>query len=416
MAVTGKDQAPRQLRSWVGRFAREASTEEQLQRFVDVVDRQIMAEIPAIADDPVLAGDLHLSTRHQWLSFLGMLGHTEHRLVLPPQAVDLAHSLARRGLDVGVLLKVYLAAHRGVFEHLGNVVDLLGEEEPPGDEVLRFLWSRADLWMDDSVEALIESFYEERQRLHEGAVARRAEMIDGILGGEEVTTDEASRDLGHPLSQWQTAYVVWTTLADGGNQLRPAASDVARALGGRQTLTSAVGTRDLWCWTATTSAPDEGLLADLATVLDQRDVHVAVGISARGVEGFRRSHREARAAQHLALRARTTPRILRYRDVELLCLAMESRDLLEGMVLREVGPLCGEEGSKAQIRETVLTYLDNRMNVDATAGALFIHPNTVRYRLGRAEEHLGHSLNVGAARVQLALQYVSLIGAPTPRD
>jgi hypothetical protein len=412
MAVTGQDQTHQVFRAWVERFAREASTEEQLQRFIDVVDRAITAEIPAIADDPVLVGDLHLSTRHQWLSFLSMLGHPEHRLVLPPQAVDLAHSLARRGLDVGVLLKVYLAAHRGVFEHLGEVVDRLGEGEPTGDEVLRFLWRRADLWMDDSVEALIESFYEERQRLHEGAVARRAEMIDTLLGGAEVTTEEASRNLGHPLSQWQTAYVVWTTLAEGAERLRPAASDVARALGGRHTLTSAVGTRDLWCWTATSSAPDEADLTELAATLDDRDVHLAVGVTARGVEGFRRSHREARAAQHVALQARTTPRILRYRDVELLCLAMERRDLLEGMVQREVGPLCGEDGSKTQIRETVLTYLTNRMNVEATAAALFIHPNTVRYRLGRAEEHLGHPLTVGAAQVQLALQYVDLIGSP----
>jgi hypothetical protein len=96
------------------------------------------------------------------------------------------------------------------------------------------------------------------------------------------------RNLGHPLSQWQTAYVVWTALADGAERLCPAASDVARALGGRQTLTSAVGTRDLWCWTATSSAGDDGDLTELAAALDHRDVHVAVDVSARGVEGFNR--------------------------------------------------------------------------------------------------------------------------------
>ena len=45
-----------------------------------------------------------------------------------------------------------------------------------------------------------------------------------------------------------------------------------------------------------------------------------------------------------------------------------------------------------ELRRTLVTYLAHRQNVNATAAALFVHPNTVRYRLGRAGEVLGDDL------------------------
>jgi hypothetical protein len=325
-----------------------------LQSFVDVVDRAIMAEIPAISDDPVLAGDLHLSTRHRWMSFLSMLGHPEHRLVLPPRAVDLAHSLARHRLDVGVLLKVYLAAHRGVFEHLGDVMDRLGEEEPTCDEVLRFLWSRVDLWMEGSVEALIESFYEERQRLHEGAVARRAEIIDTLLGGEEVTAEEVTAEEVTAEEVTATSVIPYRSgrpRTSSGPRSRTAPSGSAprhRTSRGR----SVAGRPSPRPWAQGTCGvgPPPPARATTATSRSWPPPWTIGTCTSRSTSPPAASRasigrREARAAQHVVLQARTTPRIVRDRDVELLCLAMERRDLLEGMIQREVGPPRGEDGT-----------------------------------------------------------------------
>ncbi|WP_324609620.1 helix-turn-helix domain-containing protein [Streptomyces sp. WM6386] len=46
-----------------------------------------------------------------------------------------------------------------------------------------------------------------------------------------------------------------------------------------------------------------------------------------------------------------------------------------------------------QLALTALTYLDNGRRLDQTAAALFTHPNTVRYRLGRLREITAGSLN-----------------------
>jgi DNA-binding PucR family transcriptional regulator len=55
--------------------------------------------------------------------------------------------------------------------------------------------------------------------------------------------------------------------------------------------------------------------------------------------------------------------------------------------------------------ETVVSYLDGGRALEATARALFVHTNTVRYRLRRAAELCGHAPTEsrGAFTIQLAL-------------
>ncbi len=64
------------------------------------------------------------------------------------------------------------------------------------------------------------------------------------------------------------------------------------------------------------------------------------------------------------------------------------------------------------IRETVLAYIESGLNAEATAQGLFVHKNTVRYRLGKAEELLGHSLSQRIAYLEVALRHASMFGPP----
>jgi hypothetical protein len=63
----------------------------------------------------------------------------------------------------------------------------------------------------------------------------------------------------------------------------------------------------------------------------------------------------------------------------------------------------GEAGEA--VRETVTTYLANGASIEATARALFLHPNTVRYRLKKAVETSGVLLTEarGAFTMQVAV-------------
>ena len=123
------------------------------------------------------------------------------------------------------------------------------------------------------------------------------------------------------------------------------------------------------------------------------------------------THAEAVAAQRLALSAVPASPLIRYADVELLCLLSGQEALTRRMVEREIGPLAGADKNLALVRETVLTYLKT-LNVEATAEQLFVHKNTVRYRIARAEELLGHPLSERSTQVELALRWVACFGNP----
>ncbi|WP_406516469.1 PucR family transcriptional regulator [Streptomyces sp. NBC_00134] len=401
------------MTAWAKNFGKKASQDTLVDSFADRINAVILEQVPEIADDPVLVQDLHSSTRAEWREFVASLSE-DHRLVRPGQGSDLARTLARRGLDLGILLKVYRVAQQSVFQFLTEVIDGASEDAPARDEILVFLWGLGGQWMADAVETLIETYYEERQRLRDDAVIRRAETIEALLGDAPPSADDATRLLGHPLSYWQTAYVVRAPEAGSSTTeaMLDVANAVAQALGTSRPLTMVAGSRDLWCWVATPHEPDLAQLPGLASALQQAGMQAAIGRPGPGIQGFRASHAEARAAENLALKAAHGRALVRYDEEELLVLVSAQETLMRRMVAREVGQLCGADKNLALLRETVLAYLTT-LNIETTAERLFVHKNTVRYRIARAEELLGHPLSQRSTQVELALRWVSLFGAPS---
>ena len=68
-------------------------------------------------------------------------------------------------------------------------------------------------------------------------------------------------------------------------------------------------------------------------------------------------------------------------------------------------PLAG--GGHAPLLQTATAYLESGGSLEATARVLFVHPNTVRYRLGRISDVTGYDLTTPreawAVRIALAL-------------
>ena len=58
---------------------------------------------------------------------------------------------------------------------------------------------------------------------------------------------------------------------------------------------------------------------------------------------------------------------------------------------------------------TLWSYLDNGRSLEATARELFVHPNTVRYRLKRVSEVIGWDAT--GAREALILQAALILGS-----
>lgn len=66
---------------------------------------------------------------------------------------------------------------------------------------------------------------------------------------------------------------------------------------------------------------------------------------------------------------------------------------------------------ETSLLDTLITYLASEQNVGLTADALFVHPNTVRYRLTRIEETLGTSIASAPTVANLVLAlYPEILG------
>jgi len=55
------------------------------------------------------------------------------------------------------------------------------------------------------------------------------------------------------------------------------------------------------------------------------------------------------------------------------------------------------------VRAALVEYFARDQDVNAAAAALHVHPNTLRYRLGRVETLLGRSLKAPATIAELTL-------------
>lgn len=135
---------------------------------------------------------------------------------------------------------------------------------------------------------------------------------------------------------------------------------------------------------------------------------VVVGPPAADLAGASRSAAEALAAHAVARAWPRAPRPVHAR--ELLperVLAGES-----GAAARLVAEALTPLGHDASLRETLATYLELTGSIEGTARALFVHSNTVRYRLRRIEELTRRSAT--DPRDALALRLALMLGRLAP--
>lgn len=97
----------------------------------------------------------------------------------------------------------------------------------------------------------------------------------------------------------------------------------------------------------------------------------------------------------------------------LLLLHRDHRSELNSFVEETVGPLLMHDaGSSMPLLPTVRTFIEHGGRLRETAGALFVHRNTLAYRLERAADILGMDVRAPDARlaVELALRVLPLLG------
>lgn len=119
-----------------------------------------------------------------------------------------------------------------------------------------------------------------------------------------------------------------------------------------------------------------------------KDLSVTVGMGAAGAgpEGMENGYNTARAAIKLGRALKGKNNIYDYKDLGIFgILYAPLHDKTDEILDATIGPII----SDGVLLETLARYFEFNENNEAASNRLFIHPNTLRYRLGRISELTG---------------------------
>jgi DNA-binding PucR family transcriptional regulator len=375
------------------------------------VDGAILAAVPALASDADVRLALERSTEANLADVLALLGDASLPVDagVPPEALSLAAVLVRRGVEPGDLVHAYLVGQNEFWRAWMEELTARLPSRPRLVLALESSSARVFSRADFLVAQLMRHIDRERERWMGGALARRMQLVHGLLAGDEPDVVEASRALGYDIDRWVLASVLWEAGSEEDDGLDAQAAVAARVAGVARPFTLASEESGLWAWVATPEPPDLDAIASALQDSLADGQAVALGTPAPGLQGFRRGHEEALLARRVAELGGGAG-VVRYDEVELVALASADLDRLERFVRRTLGPLIADDESTARLRDTLLAWLAEGGNARRAAERLHAHKNTVLYRLQRAQTLLGRPLDRDRGALELALRAVRTLG------
>ncbi|WP_431876124.1 PucR family transcriptional regulator [Amycolatopsis sacchari] len=340
------------------------------------------------------------------------------RVEAPAAAMEYARRLAQRGTPVIDLIRAYYLGQTAILNHaLAEGRDQIRDPDLLGAMMQRAL-TGAFAFIDRVTQQVVSAYQEERDRwlLNRSAVraARVRELLKGG-GGAEAAGVETS--LGYRLRGTHLAMIVWHAVEPAqGNALGALESVTAAVAGGLPTsgqpLLVPADERCAWVWFPLEKAvlPEE---EHVRRVLDSAEstVRLVLGDPGEGIDGFRRSHRQAERVHALAVTAgEQCERALTFRDVGTIALMTSDLAATRSWVADILGPLATDDEQHERLRETLLVFLATGGSYTAAAARLTMHKNSVQYRVRKAEETLGRPITDNRLDVELALKVCQRLG------
>ena len=366
---------------------------ERLRSRLGEIEATIFTRIEAVSDprvgDPEYLLGLRSSVRTAIAYALEALQGGERAAgPVPAELLDQARKAARNGISLDTVLRRYLAGHTLL---LDTVIREAGEEREARGALQEGLRAQARL-LDRLLAAVAEEHSAATRELQRGfsTEARRLRAVERLLAGEA----HEAPDLRYELSASHIALIACG--ADAEEALRGLASRLDRGL-----LLASPEEGTLWAWLGGRRPLDPAELAREASALSPPDLRIALGEPGEGVSGWRKSHRQARAAWPVAQRGEEAA--VRYADVAILATVLQDDLLTDSLRELYLEPLEAERDGGETLRETLRAYFAAERNLSSAAAALQVSRQAVSSRLHMAENRIGRPLNRCAADMETAL-------------
>lgn len=148
------------------------------------------------------------------------------------------------------------------------------------------------------------------------------------------------------------------------------------------------------------------VLGKAESLLASREIRVGIGHKYEKPSELFRSYQEAKVAVKLGRLIQDKGPCVHFGElgIERILYSHDKQELQE-FYLEVLAELENHDKQKNELMETLEKYLVNNFDIKATANALFLHPNSLRYRLKRIEEILDLDLEDFDVRVSLVIAF-----------
>ncbi|CAN5387512.1 hypothetical protein BH11ACT7_BH11ACT7_19590 [soil metagenome] len=314
-------------------------------------------------------------------------------------------TLAQRGISVSAIPRCYVVGMGMCDAALREAVYLLSVPEDVKwkltNVALDYLYEYCEKITGD----LVDHYQRERALWVRGADSVQAELVLAILAGRPVDLHATSAALGYNLDRPHLALIVWVDPRDPDQPplqaLKRAAGQLASQLKGMELLVVPAGSAMVWAWTSGPALTDQ--LPDALSI--DSPLFATVGGLSQGVDGFVRSHRQAKEARRMVgMFAPAAKTVTHHRDVALTALLTNDLSAAGEFVKQELGELCADTERNRRLRSTLVVYFQENMSWSRTAERLGVHQNTVMYRVQQAKDLLSCSLIDRRLELEVALR------------
>lgn len=396
---------------------------KRLMSQVPVITTELLSELnaffPELADRRHLSGHLERSVKDNLSSIFSMLEHDIDAGAWgpPPSALYWPRHMARQGYPRGLMSRIYSVGHAMIWHRwlhyaiVGSVEGSSTATKIDLAEALKYAHRQLFVYLDRAGQEVERQFTDEQNRTARESSTLRSQTVRDLLAGRE-PRHAAMAKLAYDINQPHVAYVCWLDpdATGGPNALDALAADIASTLGphGRRLVVEREP-HEVWGWCHVATDLTDYNLPHLKQLVTSHSppAHVAIGQVAHGLEGFRRSHKDAKRVQELNVAThRRAPTATVYPDVALVTLLLENRVAAREYATRCLRDLAESSEDMKLLRDTVQVFLNFRRSYARTAEVLTVHRNTVLYRIQKAEKLLGTRLEESALEVRDALLIV----------
>ena len=338
----------------------------------------------------------------------------------PSAAFEYARRLAQRGVPVNALVRAYRLGQQHLLKEA--YAECVRQHSAP--EVQAMVYQRIVTvtfdyidWISQRVVTVYETEHE--RWLTERNTARFGRIQDLISGATD-DVDASESIIGHRLRVRHLGVVLWVhetgAQQDQLTRFNRAVSAVAEEFGSGSPLVVSRDRASAWAWIPVPDgfSPDPVVIRPLLDHAAGPPLPmIAFGRPHAGLAGFRQTHLEAVQAQRVAMiREDPSHPVTAFNEPGLNVAALLAQDVEQTRwwVQETLGDLARDDEQHGRLRETLLLFFRHDSSYTATAEAMVMHKNSVKYRVTSAEKILGRPIGDDRQALELALTACHWLG------